>query len=60
MQQFHQFTASSYKDEDIAIPDIAVHSLVNHPTERTDTLAHVRASGTEIVAHRIIKAEHQA
>jgi hypothetical protein len=30
MEQFHEFSAAANKNEDITVPDIAAHLLVNY------------------------------
>ena len=58
MKQPHQLAAASYEDEHVTVPDTALHPLVYHAAQRTDSLAHVRPARAQIVAHRVVKAEH--
>ena len=58
MKQLHQTTAPADEDEDITVPHITLHPLMHHSAKRTDALAHIRPAGAQIVAHRVIQAEH--
>ena len=54
----HQTAATPDEDEHIAVLHLTLHPLMHHPAQRTDTLAHICPAGTQIVAHRVVKAEH--
>lgn len=58
MKQFHQFTVAADEDEDIPVPHIRPHLLLDTPDQRIDSLAHVSAARTQMVAHRIVEKEH--
>ena len=58
MEELHGAPASVYEDEDIAQTNVMSHPVVNHSAQRIDSLAHVRLSGTQEIAHGIIQTEH--
>ena len=58
MEQLHQAAALANEDEQVAVLHVAPHPLMRHPAQRADTLAHVRPAKTQIIAHRVVKAEH--
>ena len=58
MEELHGGPASVYEDEDIAQTDVMFHPVVNHSAQSVDSLAHVRLSGTQEIAHGIIQTEH--
>jgi len=58
MEQLHQAAAMSDEDEHVAVLHVASHPLMHHPAQRADALAHISPPRTQVVAHRVIKAEH--
>lgn len=58
MKQLHQLTAAADEDEHVSVADIGAHLLFDHADQRVDPLAHVRASRTQVVTHRIVQTEH--
>ncbi len=58
MQQLHQLAAGTDEDEDITVAHVALHPFMHHATQRTDALAHVSPTRAQVVAHRVIQAEH--
>lgn len=58
MQEFHGGTAAIYKDEDIAHPDVLLHSVLYDTAQGVHAFAHVGLTGAEEVAHGVIQAEH--
>ena len=58
MEQLHQLAALADEDEHVAITHVASHLLMHHTAEGTDTLTHVSPPRAQVVAHRVIQAEH--
>ena len=58
MQKFHGCSASVDKDKHIAKSNVISHFIMNKPTKRIYSFAHICLPGTQEVAHRIIQAEH--
>lgn len=58
MQELHQPPSAADEDEHIAVAHVRTHLLLLHSDQRVDSLAHVRASRTQVIAHRVVKAEH--
>lgn len=58
VQKLHQLPAAAYKDEDIAVAHIGAHTLLDNPDQRVDSLAHIGAARTQMIAHRIVQTEH--
>lgn len=58
VKQFHQSAAAADKDEHIAVAHVGAHPLLDHADQRVDSLAHICASGAQMIAHRIVKTEH--
>lgn len=58
MEELHGAPASVYENEDIAQTNVMSHPVVNHSAQRIDSLAHVRLSGTQEIAHGIIQTEY--
>ena len=57
-EQFHQFAALADEDEHVAVLHVTPHPLMHHPAQRADALAHIRPARAQVVAHRVVKAEH--
>ena len=58
MKQLHEPAAGTDEDEDIAVLHFAVHLLMHHSAQRTDTLAHICPARTQEVAHRVVQVKH--
>ena len=58
MEQLHQLAALADEDEHVTITHVAFHLLMHHTAERTDALTHVCPPWAQVVAHRVIQAEH--
>lgn len=58
MKQLHEPAAGTDEDEDITILHFAVHLLMHHSAQRTDTLAHICPARTQEVAHRVVQVKH--
>lgn len=58
MKQFHQSAVAPDEDEDVTVADIGTHMFLNDSDKRVDSLAHVGPPRTQVIAHRVIEAEH--
>ena len=58
MEQLHQLAALTDEDEYVTITHVTSHLLMHHAAERADALTHVSPPRAQIIAHRIIQAEH--
>ena len=58
MKQFHEPAAAADEYKHVAVANVGTHLLLDNADQRIYALAHVRAAGAQMVAHRVIEAEH--
>lgn len=58
MQNISKHSAAADEDKDIAVADIGSHLLLDNSYQGIYSLAHIRPTRTQMVAHGIVKTEH--